>query len=100
MYKNVINIRKEVPIEILKNLETIATEAFNNRAGRVKNTSTLPYRFIFEGGENDYGCLNLGILTLRERKDFVSYISSWNWIDEDDPVENCDVTEELSIPVR
>ena len=57
MYRNVIDIRREVPKDVLKRLVAIADKAFNNRAGKVKNVSTSPYRFIYEGGESEYGCL-------------------------------------------
>ena len=100
MYRNVIDIRKEVPSDVLKRLVFMADKAFNNRAGRVKNISVSPYRFIYEGGEKDYGCLNLGMLSLYAKKDFVSNVLNWNWIDEDDPDESCDVLKEMSIPVR
>ena len=100
MYRNVIDIRKEVPSDVLKRLVFMADKAFNNRAGRVKNVSVSPYRFIYEGDEKDYGCLNLGMLSLYAKKDFVSNVLNWNWIDEDDPDESCDVLKEMSIPVR
>lgn len=100
MYKNVIQIRKEVPEEVLKSLSLIAERAFNNRAGRVQNVSDIPYRLVFQGGDEAYGCLNLGMLDLWDKKDFVACVQNWNWIDEDEPDESCDVMKELSIPVR
>lgn len=51
MYKNIIDIHREVPNDVLKMLMGVADNAFNNRAGRVKNVSTFPYRFVYEGGE-------------------------------------------------
>ena len=72
MYRNVIDIHKEVPSDILKVLAMMADRAFDNRAGKVKNVSDCPYRFIYEGDEKDYGCLNLGMLSLYAKKDFVS----------------------------
>ena len=97
MYRNVIDIHKEVPSDILKVLAMMADRAFDNRAGKVKNVSDCPYRFIYEGDEKDYGCLNLGMLSLYAKKDFVSNVLNWNWIDEDDPDESCDVLKEMSI---
>ena len=44
MYRNVIDIRREVPKDVLKRLVAIADKAFNNRAGKVKNVSMSPYR--------------------------------------------------------
>jgi hypothetical protein len=40
------------------------------------------------------------MLGLWEKKDFVSYVVNWQWIDEEEPEESCNVLEELSIPVR
>jgi len=99
MYKNVIQIRKEVPEEALKSLALIAERAFNNRAGKVQNVSDTPYQLVFQGGDEAYGCLNLGMLNLWDKKDFVACVQSWDWIDEEEPDESCDVIKEMSIPV-
>mgnify|MGYP000890980053 CR=1 FL=1 len=47
MYKNVIQIKKDVPEEVLKSLSVIAEHVFDNRVGRVQNVSDIPYRFVF-----------------------------------------------------
>ena len=99
MYKNVIQIRKEVPEEALKSLALIAEREFNNRAGKVQNVSDTPYQLVFQGGDEAYGCLNLGMLNLWDKKDFVACVQSWDWIDEEEPDESCDVIKEMSIPV-
>ena len=49
MFKNVIEIRKETPQNILNILARIADSAFDNRAGKAENTSSDPYRFIYRG---------------------------------------------------
>lgn len=90
MYRNVIDIRREVPGDVLKMLLAAANNAFNNRAGRVKNVSTSPYRFVYEGGENEYGCLEVGMLNLKKEKGFLDCVSAWQWVD-DDPDECCDL---------
>lgn len=90
MYKSVIDIRREVPNDVLKLLVAKADKAFNNRAGRVRNVSTFPYRFIYEGGEKEYGCLEVGMLNLKRETDFLPFVSAWQWID-DDPDECCDM---------
>lgn len=99
MYKHVIEIRNGVPHDVLKKIAVMAERAFNNRAGRVRNTSVSPYKFIFEGGEKDYGCLEVGMLALKREKLFMSCVSSWDWVD-DDPSESCDVLEVFAMPVR
>ncbi len=100
MYKSVIDIRREVPQKLLGKLSMMADRAFNNRAGRVCNVSKQPYRLSFEGGEQDFGCLELGMLALENQKDFLSCVEAWNWIDEEDPGENCDILAEMLNPVR
>ena len=90
MYRNVIDIRREVPKDVLKRLVAIADKAFNNRAGKVKNVSTSPYRFIYEGGESEYGCLEVGMLNLKREAGFLNCVSAWEWVD-DDPNECCDL---------
>ena len=83
MYRNVIDIRREVPKDVLKRLVAIADKAFNNRAGKVKNVSMSPYRFIYEGGESEYGCLEVGMLNLKREADFLNFVSAWEWVDDD-----------------
>lgn len=92
MYKSVIEIRKDINPGKLDSLATIAESAFQNRAGRVRNTSQSPYCFTFEGGEKDYGCLELGMLRLKREKSFLECLSGWQWID-DDPDECCDLLQ-------
>ena len=100
MYKSVIEIRDDIAPGTLDRLAMIADQAFNNRAGRVRNVSCTPYRFSFEGSEKDYGCLELGMLALEERKDFLSCVKAWSWIDEEEPSENCDILAEMRHPIR
>lgn len=92
MYKSVIDIRREVSADVLKTLVAKADNAFNNRAGKVRNTSKSPYRLSYEGGEKEYGCLELGSLALKREKEFLPFVSAWHWID-DDPDECCDMLE-------
>ena len=100
MYKSVIEIRKDINPNLLGQLAEVAERAFNNRAGKVQNASHIPYCFSFEGGEADYGCLELGMLALEKQKDFLSCVKAWTWIDEEEPAENCDILAEMMIPVR
>lgn len=92
MYKSVIEIRKDINPGMLDSLAEIAERAFQNRAGRVRNTSQSPYCFSFEGSEKDYGCLELGMLHLKREKSFLDCLSGWQWIDED-PDECCDLLQ-------
>lgn len=99
MYRQIISIKEDTPADVLEELAAIAELEFNNRAGRLQNVSKKSYQFIFEGEEEVYGCLSLGMFELWDKKDFVSYVQDWQWIDED-PDESYDVIKELSIPVR
>ena len=100
MYQTVIDIKREVPSDVLKLLHNMAEEAFDNREGKLTNVSNDPYRFIYEGEQKYYGCLMLGILELgRENKEFVKNVGAWEWVDED-PHECSDVLKDLAEPVR
>lgn len=99
MYKVIIELNRNITDEELKKLTEIITNAFDNRGGCVKNTSTEKYHFLFEGDEKDYGCLDLGTIILKDEKLFWYNTVLWKWEDED-PSENCDIFEEFSKPVR
>lgn len=99
MYSSIIEIKKTVSSEALANLRKIAERAFSNRAGSVENISTNPYRFVFKGGEDKFGCLEVGMLELKRERNVINQIASWQWIDDDDPGENCDVLKVLATPV-
>ncbi len=90
MYKNVIDIRREVSQEDLQILMSMADKAFNSRAGKVENSSTSPYRLIYQGGEREYGCLEVGMLNLKREAKFLNSVAAWQWVD-DDPSECCDM---------
>lgn len=100
MYKNVIEIRRDVPEEVLKKLSCIAEKAFDNRAGKVSNVSDSPYCFIYEGGEEKYACLEVGMLTLKKEKEFLSFVRAWQWVDEDEPQECCDMLKIFAETMR
>ena len=91
MYKNIIDIRKDIPERAVNELAALADTAFDNREGKVSNTSDTPYRFVYSGGEPEYSCLEVGMLKLKRQPDFLHCIESWKWIDEEDPDENCDL---------
>lgn len=93
MYKNVIEIRKDVPEEMLKKLSYIADKAFDNRAGKVANVSNSPYCLIYEGGEEEYACLEVGMLILKREKEFLPFIEAWQWVDEENLQECCDILQ-------
>lgn len=54
---------------------------------------------MFSGGEDKFGCLEVGMLELKREHDVLNQIASWRWIDEDDPSENCDILKVLASPV-
>jgi hypothetical protein len=98
MYKTLIDLNQNVSNEVLGRLSSIVVNAFNNRAGSLINVSSNPYRFVFEGEEDDYGCLQLGNLALDKNQEFRKYVINWNWEDEE-PEESCDLIVEFSKPV-
>lgn len=91
MYKSIIDVHKDTPQDVLQEFALRANRAFNNRAGQVKNVSTNPYTFIYQGEEQEYACLEVGMLQLKNQPKLLAQMKSWVWIDEDDPQENTDV---------
>lgn len=91
MYSSIIEIQKNVSEKALAELRKTAEKAFDNRAGSVKNSSEETYRFIFKGGENAYPCLDLGVAYLARENDFRKHVTSWWWLDDEEPGDNCDI---------
>ena len=99
MYSTVIELKKDVSPALLSQLKEVIEAAFSNRVGTVKKTSNEPYHFEFVGGEDEYGCLDIGSLILKKNALFRKYVKKWNWI-EDDPDECCDLIEVFSKQVK
>ena len=95
MYKNIITIKNDTPSEKLLSVCEIATNAFDNRAGKLENTSKNPYILVFKGGDNYYACLEVGMFELRDNKNFMDCVQAWQWIDEN-PDESCDMLQVFS----
>ena len=92
MYRSIIELKKDISPALLSQLKENIEAAFSNRAGTVKNTGTDPYCFVFSGGEDEYGCLDLGTLELKKDELFLNNVLKWNWI-EDNQGECCDLIE-------
>ncbi len=99
MYRSIIEIKRNVPHDLLINLRIVAENAFSNWAGSAKNSSSAPYKFVFKGDEDKFGCLEVGMLELEDKYDFLKQVNSWQWIDDNDPKENCDILKVLAMPV-
>ena len=99
MYRSIIEIKRNVPHDLLINLRIVAENAFSNRVGSAKNSSSDPYKFVFKGDEDKFGCLEVGMLELEDKYDFLKQVNSWQWIDDNDPKENCDILKVLAMPV-
>lgn len=93
MYRTIITLKPEMTQEVLKEIKQIIESAFKNRAGELRNISDDLCHFIFEATEEEYGALELGALSLEENDFFLSYVLSWQWIDEEDEEESFDVLE-------
>ncbi|WP_448972957.1 hypothetical protein [Oribacterium sp.] len=100
MFQSVMDIREDTPQDILNSLVEIANKAFDNRAGKVENTSKMPYRLIYRGEDNLFSCLQLGMLALEKQSDFLDYVISWKWIDGESPSENEDILKEIRTPIN
>ena len=92
LYSTIIELKKDIPTDILSQLKEKIEAAFSNRAGTVKNTGTDSYYFVFAGGEYEYGCRDLGALELKNDELFLNNVLKWDWI-EDNPRECCDLIE-------
>ncbi len=71
MYRSIIEIKRNVPHDLLINLRIVAENSFSNRAGSAKNSSSDPYKFVFKGDEDKFGCLEVGMLELEDKYDFL-----------------------------
>lgn len=91
-YKAIIRLKDSVGGELLAALANTIEKAFVNRAGSLQNVSDSPREFVFQGDESHYGCLDLGMLDLREIPGFLEYVESWDWVDTD-PSECCNMLE-------
>lgn len=101
MYKVIIELKKDISEDVLKKLTEIINAAFDNRGGRVSDScADSLYRFEFVGGEEFFGCMQLGLLILKDNKLFWNSTDVWQWIDEDDESECCDVKVEFAEFVR
>ena len=99
MYQCIIQFKNNLPEETLREMKSACDKAFDNRAGRVVCTpGSDPFRLVYEGAEECFGCLQLGILALNKVKSFKECLFKWDWIDEE-PNENHCILEALAMPL-
>lgn len=95
MYREIIEVKQEISDDTFHKLKSICILAHKNRSGSVEIKELSERKFFFEGSEKEYGCLQLGYLSLYEQPFFRENIQSWEWEDED-PDESCNLLMELS----
>lgn len=95
MYKSIIYFKEDLPMEIVEALRKIADKAFDNRDGKVTGKVTSPHCLVYEGEEEDAGCLQLGLSNSGECKYFLDCVLAWKWTDEEHPEKNRDILTEL-----
>lgn len=101
MYKVIIELKKDISEDVLKELTEIINKAFDNRGGKVLNINTTSaYCFEFVGEEEKFGCMQMGLLALGEEKTFMSNVEVWEWTDDDEPEEAENLIEIYSKPIR
>ncbi len=93
MFRTIIRLKDGIPAELLSELTKIIEGAFVNRCGELYNISTNPTEFIFESDDPNHACLDIGMFTLKRTTNFLSYVSSWDWIDEEFEGECCSMLE-------
>ena len=101
MYKVIIELKKDISDETLKELTEIINKAFDNRVGKVVGTETnSPYCFEFSGEtEAEYGCMHWGLMLLKDNVTFRQWVAVCRW-EEDDLQECCDVLAIFAKPIR
>ncbi len=88
MYRVLIELKKDISDETLKELTVIINSAFDNEEGKVIGTKNeSPYCFEFSGDKEKWSCLNLSAEILKEYKLFWDNVIVWKW-EEDDEFEN------------
>jgi hypothetical protein len=91
MYRTIIKLKKELSQEMINEVTSIALDHYDNFAGKLDNISKDPYVILFEGvSEKDFACMDLGTVNLAG-SDFLQYVSEWNFFDDENPCDNCDV---------
>ena len=92
MYKTIIEVKKDISSELRKWIKEQCNSAFNNRAGKAEDKSTNESVLIYEGKNDLYACLELGMFAVKENKKVMECIQAWEWI-EPDPDECCNMLE-------
>ena len=92
LYQSILKLNDDVSDELLDELTPIIEAAFVNRAGCVKNISSTPREFVFQGCRDEVSCMDLAMFALRDTPGFLSYVKSWDWLDEDPP-ECCSILD-------
>lgn len=64
MYSTIIKLKHGISDNKFQRLDSTIQSAFSNRAGTVVNSSIEPYHYKFTGDDNDYACLEIGLLIL------------------------------------
>lgn len=100
MHRTIIKIKESTPPAKLREITAVIEGLFNNRAGKVRNSSSTPYLLIFQGGKWAWPCLDLGTLALEDVPGLLDYISACWWIDTEDPAESSDMLKVFATPVR
>lgn len=88
----IIQLKENVDEKILEIYKQLINNAFSNRCGVIQNSANDDYHFIFEGGENERPCLEVGVFNLKDEENFLDYVKQWHWL-ESDPDECCDILE-------
>lgn len=85
MYRTIIELSKEIDITACEELAEVADKAFDNRAGKLTNQSSDSYVLTYEGDEDFYVCIHIGILDLLDSKVFMKHVIKWTYLDTDEP---------------
>lgn len=93
MYQSIIELKNDLPEDILMEAKGLINMAFDNRCGKVENLSDYPLVLVHQANEEKKPCLHIGLMNIKGQTNLINCIRSWKWIDEEDSSENCDVLQ-------
>ncbi|MCL2873704.1 MAG: hypothetical protein FWE29_02105 [Defluviitaleaceae bacterium] len=86
IYKTVIALKEDIQEDKLIRIRKLIKKQFVNNAGSVLNKKIDDSsRLEFEGEENDYWCLQVGMSQIRKTEELMDYITEINWFDDSNP---------------
>ena len=100
MYETTIKLKDNINHDDYRILKQDIEKAFSNRIGTIINSSNETNVFRFKGDENSFPILDIGLINLKRNTLFWKWVSEWNWIDDEDISENCNLVDVFTKPLK